>query len=104
MAEQDEKQPVANEQPEAVDTPADSAAEAGDTASDGVQDIADMTPEEAVTRLQEELITSRDAALRAQEWTIVARPPARRRPRRASEGSRWTLFRAWRRRFSTTAR
>lgn len=66
MAEQDEKQPVANEQPEAVDTPADTAAEAGDTASDGVQDIADMTPEEAVTRLQEELITSRDAALRAQ--------------------------------------
>jgi molecular chaperone GrpE len=66
VAEQDQEQPEANEQPEAVDTPSDTGADTGETAPDGVQDIADLTPEEAVTQLQEELITSRDAALRAQ--------------------------------------
>jgi molecular chaperone GrpE len=66
VAEQDQKQPDENEQPEAIENPTETAAESGETAPEGVQDVADLSPEEAVTQLQEELVTSRDAALRAQ--------------------------------------
>ena len=66
MAEQDPKQPEAETQPEAVEHPTDSAPEASEAASEGAEAPAELTPEELVTQLREELITSGDAALRAQ--------------------------------------
>ena len=66
MAEQDPKQPEAERQPEAVEQPTDSAPEASEAASEDAEAPAELTPEELVTQLREELITSEDAALRAQ--------------------------------------
>ncbi len=66
MAEQDPKQPEAETQPETVEHPTDSAPEASEAASEGAEAPAELTPEELVTQLREELITSGDAALRAQ--------------------------------------
>tara|TARA_R110002072_G_scaffold150253_1_gene298528 strand:+ start:12899 stop:13510 length:612 start_codon:yes stop_codon:yes gene_type:complete len=66
VAEQDPKQPEAETQPETVEHPTDSAPEASEAASEGAEAPAELTPEELVTQLREELITSGDAALRAQ--------------------------------------
>ena len=60
MAEQDPKQP------EAVEHPTDIAPEASEAASEAAEAPAELTPEELVAQLREELITSGDAALRAQ--------------------------------------
>jgi molecular chaperone GrpE len=60
VAEQDPKQP------EAVEHPTDITPEASEAASEGAEAPAELTPEELVAQLREELITSGDAALRAQ--------------------------------------
>jgi molecular chaperone GrpE len=60
VAEQDPKQP------EAVEHPTDIAPEASEAASEAAEAPAELTPEELVAQLREELITSGDAALRAQ--------------------------------------
>ena len=69
MAEQDQKQPDTEEQPESVTT--DSAAretptQAGNEEELHTEALASSDPDDVVARMEEELTTARDDALRAQ--------------------------------------
>jgi molecular chaperone GrpE len=69
VAEQDQKQPETEEQVEPVDSRSDAAettTQAGNKEQGGAGELAPPNPEDEVARLEEELTTARDEALRAQ--------------------------------------
>jgi molecular chaperone GrpE len=72
VAEQDQKQPVNDEQPDAAQSRSGTTAStepAGNAGYDGAEELAAPDPGDVVARLEEELTAARDAVLRAQADT-----------------------------------